>query len=203
MLTFTEEAKTKVQEFIQGSGKKDMALRITVTGQNANGFTYHFELEEYENERPDDVYVREGGFVTRIDPESAKWLKGATVQWTVNNNQTGFTVNNPNKPLPSDTPEGLQGVIIETLKSIYDPEIPVNIYDLGLIYKVDVSKEKKVKITMTLTAPNCPAAEYIPSEVKNKVQGIPGVIDTEIDLTWDPPWDKDMMSEAARLQLGI
>ncbi|MFO8000030.1 MAG: SUF system Fe-S cluster assembly protein [Marinilabilia sp.] len=93
--------------------------------------------------------------------------------------------------------------IVRVLKTIYDPEIPVNIYDLGLIYQVEVMEEGKVRIIMTLTSPNCPVAESLPEEVYDKVQAIEGVNDLELNLTFDPPWTKDMLSEEAMLELGL
>jgi FeS assembly SUF system protein len=92
--------------------------------------------------------------------------------------------------------------VIECLQTIYDPEIPVNIYELGLIYRVDILPINNVQITMTLTAPSCPAAQSIPVEIDQKVRQIEGVNDVHVSVTWDPPWDKSMMSEAAQLELG-
>ena len=96
-----------------------------------------------------------------------------------------------------------EGIIIEVLKTIYDPEIPVNIYDLGLIYEVDFYEEDEVKILMTLTAPNCPMADQILEEVNDKIRTLPQIEDVTVVLTFDPPWDKDMMTEEAKLELGF
>lgn len=93
--------------------------------------------------------------------------------------------------------------VIDVLRSIYDPEIPVDIYELGLVYDVQVSDECDVKILMTLTSPNCPVAESLPEEVKEKARTVPEVRDVEVEITFDPPWDKDMMSEEAKLELGF
>ncbi len=93
--------------------------------------------------------------------------------------------------------------IIEVLKSIFDPEIPVNIYDLGLIYEINIDEEHVVHITMTLTAPNCPMAEELLEEVKYKVAGTKGVKDCDLKLTFNPPWDKNMLSDEAKLELGF
>ncbi|MEE6188283.1 Fe-S protein maturation auxiliary factor SufT [Mycovorax composti] len=93
--------------------------------------------------------------------------------------------------------------IIETLKGIYDPELPVNIYDLGLIYKIEINDDHNVFILMTLTAPGCPAAQTLILEVDEKVRQLEGVNDVLVTLTWDPPWEKSMMSEAAQLELGF
>jgi FeS assembly SUF system protein len=93
--------------------------------------------------------------------------------------------------------------VIEALSSIYDPEIPINIYELGLIYGVDISVEGAVAVRMTLTAPACPAAQSLPVEVEQKVAALPGVSRVRVDIVWDPPWRPDKIPEAARLQLGI
>lgn len=93
--------------------------------------------------------------------------------------------------------------IVEALKTVFDPEIPVNIYELGLIYDVDLQPEGAVKIKMTLTSPGCPVAGSLPLDVQRKVQAVPGVASTEVELVWDPAWNPSMMSEAARLQLGM
>jgi len=96
----------------------------------------------------------------------------------------------------------LRDKVIDILKTIFDPEIPVNIYDFGLIYRVDVLPISNVQITMTLTAPSCPAAQSLPIEVDQKVRELEGVNDVHVVVTWDPPWDKSMMSEEAQLELG-
>ena len=93
--------------------------------------------------------------------------------------------------------------VISEIKKIYDPEIPVNIYELGLIYDVSVKNEKDVEVKMTLTSPNCPVAESLPKEVKDSIIAIKGVGKVDLDLVWDPPWDKSMMSEAAKLELNL
>lgn len=97
----------------------------------------------------------------------------------------------------------LQTAIVQELKEIYDPEIPVNIYDLGLIYKIQVDDNHNAIITMTLTAPNCPIADHIVYEVQTRIAGVEGVRNAEVNLTFDPPWNKDMMSEEAKLELGF
>ncbi len=96
-----------------------------------------------------------------------------------------------------------ESIIVEVLKTIYDPEIPVNIYDLGLIYEIDMYEEDEAKITMTLTAPNCPMADQILEEVNEKTKALPMIEDVTVVLTFDPPWDKDMMTEEAKLELGF
>jgi len=93
--------------------------------------------------------------------------------------------------------------IIATLKTIFDPEIPVDIYELGLIYGVEVADDGEVHVTMTLTTPMCPVAETLPPEVEDKVRGVLGVTDVSLDLVWDPPWSVDMLSDAARLEMNL
>ncbi len=93
--------------------------------------------------------------------------------------------------------------IVNTLKTIFDPEIPVNIYDLGLIYEVNVEEDGKVRVVMTLTSPNCPVAESMPEEVFDKVSSVEGVSHVDVNLTFDPPWTKDMLSDEALLELGL
>ena len=96
----------------------------------------------------------------------------------------------------------IKNKIIDEIRKIYDPELPVNIYELGLIYDIQV-KGRKAEIKMTLTTPNCPVAESLPNEVKNSVKEIKEVTEVDLDLVWDPPWDKSMMSEAAKLELNL
>ena len=93
--------------------------------------------------------------------------------------------------------------IVDVLKTIFDPEIPVDIYELGLIYDIKVESENLVKVKMTLTTPNCPVAESLPKEVKDSIMELPEVKDVDLQLVWDPPWDKTMMSEAAKLELNL
>jgi FeS assembly SUF system protein len=97
----------------------------------------------------------------------------------------------------------LENTIITVIKTIYDPEIPVDIYELGLIYDIDIDTDRNVKVSMTLTSPSCPVAESLPMEVEEKIRGIELVNDAKVEITFDPPWDKEMMSEEAQLELGF
>ena len=119
--------------------------------------------------------------------------------------QAGASSSEPSPPIDPDPVRTLElkPQIVEQLSTVFDPEIPVNIYELGLIYDIAVDKDGLAVIQMTLTAPGCPAAVTLPAEVQGKVKGIEGVSDARVDLVWEPPWDKDRMSDAAKLQLGI
>lgn len=99
--------------------------------------------------------------------------------------------------------ENLKEKVIQAIKLVYDPEIPVDVYDLGMIYEITVYPVNNVYVLMTLTSPNCPSAEFIPTEIKDKIQQIQGINNVEIELTFDPPYSQDMMSEAAKLELGF
>ena len=123
--------------------------------------------------------------------------------------------NTPSSPAPSELVETagmasdparsavLKPRVVEALSKVFDPEIPVNIYELGLIYDILVDEKDVVGVRMTLTAPACPAAQTLPVEVKTRIAEIPGVSDVKVDIVWDPPWSRDRMSEAAKLQLGM
>ena len=105
---------------------------------------------------------------------------------------------------PEAEPQGLEGRVIAALRMVYDPELPVNIYDLGLVYGLDVDEAAgKVQIRMTLTAPGCPVAQTFPGTVEDAVEAVQGVNQARVELVWDPPWSRDRMSEAARLDLGM
>ncbi|MBT5073597.1 MAG: SUF system Fe-S cluster assembly protein [Kordiimonadaceae bacterium] len=106
-------------------------------------------------------------------------------------------------PISSDEKQNLQNLAAEKIREIFDPEIPVNIYELGLIYDIDVNEYADVVVTMTLTSPHCPVAESMPGEVEMKVREVSGVGDVQVALVWEPPWDMSMMSEAARLEMGF
>ena len=115
----------------------------------------------------------------------------------------GFLAKKPEAAHPGAPGGELYENIVAALKDIFDPEIPVNIYDLGLIYGVDVSEDGDAVVAMTLTTPHCPVAESMPGEVELRVGAVPGVRDAEVNLVWDPPWDPSKMSDEARLELGM
>ena len=112
-------------------------------------------------------------------------------------------MNHPDSQAGNVDPDGIAASIVAALKKVYDPEMPVNIYELGLIYGIDVDHSGFASVRMTLTAPNCPVAGTLPGEVERAVRGVPGVTGVKLELTFDPPWSKDRMSEAAKLALGI
>lgn len=115
----------------------------------------------------------------------------------------GFLSQKPTAVAEGEPGGALYEAVVDALREIYDPEIPVNIYDLGLIYGIDVSAEGHVAVTMTLTTPHCPVAESMPGEVEMRVGAVPGVGHAEVELVWDPPWDPQKMSDEAKLELGM
>lgn len=115
----------------------------------------------------------------------------------------GFLAAKPEGVSPGEPGGDIYEGVVSALKEIFDPEIPVNIYDLGLIYGVDVNDDGSVAVTMTLTTPHCPVAESMPGEVELRVAAVPGVRDCEVNLVWDPPWDMGKMSDEAKLELGM
>ena len=115
----------------------------------------------------------------------------------------GFLQKKPEAESMTGSGGKLQQAVVDALKEIYDPEIPVNIYDLGLIYAVEVSDDADVVVTMTLTTPHCPVAESMPGEVELRAASVPGIRDAEVNLVWDPPWGPDKMTDEARLELGM
>jgi FeS assembly SUF system protein len=115
----------------------------------------------------------------------------------------GFLAQQPVEPIAIETGGDLYEAVIDALKEIYDPEIPVNIYDLGLIYDVEITPEHHAKVKMTLTTPHCPVAESLPNEVELRVLSVPGIRDSIVNVVWDPPWDPSKMTDEARLELGM
>jgi len=116
---------------------------------------------------------------------------------------SGFLAEKPQGVNPGEPGGEIYEGVVAALRDIFDPEIPVNIYDLGLIYGVDVAEDGHVAVTMTLTTPHCPVAESMPGEVELRVSAVPGVRDAEVNLVWDPPWDPQKMSDDAKLELGM
>lgn len=115
----------------------------------------------------------------------------------------GFLAQKPAETISAEPGSDLYEAVIEALKEIYDPEIPVNIYDLGLIYDVEITPDHHAKVKMTLTTPHCPVAESMPGEVELRIGAVPGIGDAEVELVWDPPWDPQKMTDEAKLELGM
>ena len=134
----------------------------------------------------------------RVEPEAPADTFGRKRDYLA-----GFLAEQKPEPEKGGPGGDLQEAVIEALKSIYDPEIPVDIYELGLIYDVDISEDGDAVVTMTLTTPHCPVAESMPGEVELRVLSVPGIRDAEVKLVWDPPWDPSKMSDEARLELGM
>lgn len=138
------------------------------------------------------------------EPEELAPASTEVVDQTDAAEATGGTDNPPSVSLSSVAPDDtLLERVIAGVREVYDPEIPLNIYDLGLIYRIDISEESHIAIDMTLTSPMCPVAGSLPGEVEMAARGVDGVSDVVVELVWDPPWGPEVMSEAARLELGI
>jgi FeS assembly SUF system protein len=158
--------------------------------------------------RPDDYEFSVDTLRFAIDRRSLFYLMGITLDYTEGPTGRGFLFREPRRESAEQRAEGtpqeeLRRQIIEALKTCYDPEIPVNIWDLGLIYRIEIDPEHNVRIVMTVTAPACPVADLLPRQVEEAVRQVPGVGTVTVELTFDPPWHMGMMSEAARLQLGL
>ncbi|HWG38250.1 MAG TPA: SUF system Fe-S cluster assembly protein [Terriglobales bacterium] len=167
----------------------------------------------------DDFLLREAEHKERVALELEKSAEAAVLKEAARQRdaarelRTEWERRQPQQPAPGPAPAApeeespeiaaLREYIVDSIKSCYDPEIPVNIYDLGLIYAIRIKDEGKVEVDMTLTAPGCPAAGVLPGEVEGKVRSVPGVSEVALNLVWEPPWEQSKMSEAARLQLGI
>jgi FeS assembly SUF system protein len=134
----------------------------------------------------------------RVTPETASETFGRKRDYLA-----GFLAGEKHDEPVGGAGSDLQASVVEVLKSIYDPEIPVDIYELGLIYNVEISDDGDATITMTLTTPHCPVAESLPNEVELRVLSVPGIRDAVVNLVWDPPWDPSKMSDEARLELGM
>ena len=231
-MTLTEIAAAEIKKILkdQGMGAKAV-LRVGIKGRNAQGFNYLLDLTEVRHE--DDVVGQSLEITIVADPMSFPSLDGTEIDFRDAPSGRGFVFKNPHavklpvntsatagSPVPSASAgstqaqtgttiidalenKALEASIVEKLRSIFDPEIPVNIYDLGLIYRIDISAEKDVIVDMTLTAPGCPVAGSMPPAVQQAVESVEDVKSAKVNLVWEPAWSKDRMSDAALLQLGL
>ncbi len=230
-ITLSEIAAAEIKKILkdQGMGEKAV-LRVGIKGRNAQGFNYLLDLTEVRHEN--DVAGQSHDIPIMVDPVSFPSLDGTEIDFRDDAAGRGFVFKNPHAvklPVnaagggieatgtPSPAGDGATGTIItnaladktledaivEKLRTIFDPEIPVNIYDLGLIYRIDISTQKDVAIDMTLTAPGCPVAGSMPPAVQQAVESVPEIKSARVNLIWEPAWSKDRMSDAALLQLGL
>ncbi len=167
-----------------------------------NEETYPEENLPKKGARP-TVSPQEGGyFLNKFLDQSGKPASETSLEEAINTAGSDTSSTHADSTVP-ESPEALQASVVAALQEIYDPEIPVNIYELGLIYDVDVAEDFSVHIRMTLTTPHCPVAESMPGEVELKARSVPGVTSAEVALVWEPAWDMNMMSDEARLELGL
>ena len=231
-ITVSELAAAEIKKIIAEQGlSAETVLRVGIKGRNPNGFNYTLDLTETKHS--EDISGESLGIAVVCDPVSYPSLDGTEIDFKNEPGSRGFIFRNPHavklpvRPAASapDTagphgeddgsnPKGvaisdalnnklMESQIIEKLRGIFDPEIPVNIYDLGLIYRIDISSSRDVVVDMTLTAPGCPVAGTMPPSVQKAVASVEDVASAKVNLIWDPPWTKDRMSDAAMLQLGM
>lgn len=221
MVTLTPAARRYLREM---AGKvnvaEDTPLRLGITreGCEGSGTPYRYVMGfETTPARPDDEVFESEGLRVLVDRESLPHLSGLALDLQEDGTGRRLTFRNPNAghtcgcghtfaPHGAKAPAGPERIrerVIEVLKSCYDPEIPVNIYDLGMIYGIQVGPDGSVAIRMTLTSPACPVAESLPPDIEHRVAGIEGVPHAKVEVVWDPPWTPDNMSEAAKLTLGM
>lgn len=231
-ISISELAAVEIRKIIVDQGLSTATvLRVGIKGRNASGFNYTLDLTE--GKKDDDIAGESHGIPVVCDPTSFPSLDGTEIDFKDEPGSRGFIFKNPHAvKLPvrpaqttapasgvhteddGSSPKGvsitdalnnkvMESQIIEKLRGIFDPEIPVNIYDLGLIYRIDISTARDVVIDMTLTAPGCPVAGTMPPSVQQAVQSVEDVASAKVNLIWDPPWTKDRMSDAAMLQLGM
>jgi len=177
-----------------GGENKDSTLSYAEVGESASAA----EFAEDGSSLDHDSAV--------IGPDSEGAIASDTVITPTDADQDSVETESELETGPQVTGGGdpeLRSRVITALKEIYDPEIPLNIYDLGLIYRIDIDPDTNTSIDMTLTSPNCPVAESLPGEVENAAKAVDGIGDVQLELVWDPPWDMDRLGEAARLELGL
>jgi FeS assembly SUF system protein len=214
-ITITEKAASEVKRVIEEQRAADptlgkIYLRMRVVGGGHSSLQHKLDLDPVMDEKRDELFEFRG-VPTIIDKRSLLYLENATVDYHDQGSRRGFSVSTSSAggasgpattdASPSDAP--LEERIIAALRGVYDPEIPVNVYDLGLIYDLKLDPSGLVSIRMTLTSPACPVAGSLPGEVQARVQAISGVTAVNVELVWDPPWSMSRMSDEARLQLGL
>lgn len=213
-ITITDKAASEVNRIIEEQRAADptlgkIYLRLRVIGGGHGSLQHKLDLDPVINDKLDELFEYHG-VPTVVDKRSLLYLENATVDFHDNTGRRGFSINTHNggasappktSAAPSDS--ALEERVIAALRSVFDPEIPVNIYELGLIYDLNVDASGSVSIRMTLTSPACPVAGSLPGEVQSRVQAVSGVTSVKVDLVWDPPWSMSRMSEEAQLQMGL
>jgi FeS assembly SUF system protein len=213
-ILITEKAASEVNRIIGEQQAADPALgkiylRLRVVGGGHSGLQYKLDLDPVADEKRDELFEIQGVSAV-VDKRSLLYLENAAVDFHDQGSRRGFSINTrdasasgPPKTgaAPSDSP--LEERVLAALRSVFDPEIPVNIYDLGLIYDLKIDPSGSVSIRMTLTSPACPVAGSLPGEVQARVQAVSGVTAVNVELVWDPPWSMSRMSDEARLQAGL
>jgi FeS assembly SUF system protein len=213
-ITLTEKAAAEVQRIIREQQAADptlgkIYLRMRVVGGGHSGLQHKLDLDPIIDQKRDELFEFHG-VPTVVDKRSLLYLENATVDFHDSSSRRGFSVSTyngsasgPHKTDASPSDSSLEERVIAALRSVYDPEIPVNIYDLGLIYDLKIDPSGTVSIRMTLTSPACPVAGSLPGEVQARVQNVSGVTSVHVELVWDPPWSMSRMSEEAQLQMGL
>lgn len=214
-ITISEKAASEVKRIIGEQQAADPALdkiylRLRIVGGGHSGFQHKLDLDPAVNDKL-DVLFEYHGVPTVIDKRSLLYLEDATVDFHDETSRRGFSVTSPTPRSTSAPPRdgvpqpdsALLESVVAALRTVFDPEIPVNIYELGLIYDLQIDPFGAVSIRMTLTSPACPVAGSLPGEVQARVQSVSGVTSVKVDLVWDPPWNMSRMSEEAKLQLGL
>jgi len=213
-ITITEKAASEVKRIIGEQRAADptlgkIYLRLRVVGGGHSGLQHKLDLDPVMDEKRDELFAFYD-VSTVVDKRSLLYLENATVDFHDNTNRRGFSVSTPNgaassSPKTDSSPpdSSLEERVLAALRSVYDPEIPVNIYDLGLIYDLKIDPSGLVSIRMTLTSPACPVAGSLPGEVQSRVQAVSGVTAVNVALVWEPPWSMSRMSDEARLAAGL
>lgn len=214
-ITITEKAASEVKRIIGEQQAADPALgkiylRMRIVGGGHSGLQHKLDLDPVVDAKRDELFECQG-VPTVVDRRSLLYLEDAAVDFHDQGSRRGFSINTPKTggasgppktdAAPSDSP--LEERVLAALRSVFDPEIPVNIYDLGLIYDLKIDPSGSVSIRMTLTSPACPVAGSLPGEVQSRVQAVSGVTTVNVELVWDPPWSMSRMSDEARLQAGL